>query len=84
MGKIISLSFTDEFYCYCGKILDLELMNFFEEFSESSHLRDELLMLLGFLSFEGSPVKNIVSMCVDVMNEFFTALLNCLSRSAKF
>ena len=37
---------------------------FFEEFSESSHLRDELLMLLGFLSFEGFPnEKYCVHMC---------------------
>ena len=41
----------------------------FEEFSESSHLRDALLMLLGF-----SPMKILVSMCIDVMNVF---LLYC-------
>ena len=35
----------------------------FEEFSESSHLRDELLMLLGFLSFEGFPSEKY---CVHV------------------
>ena len=48
----------------------------FEEFLRPSHLRDELLMLLGFLSFEGFPVKNIVSMCADVINVF---LLHCWS-----
>ena len=46
----------------------------FEEFPKSSHLRDELLMLLGFFSFKGFPVKNIVSKCADVMNVF---LLYC-------
>ena len=39
-----------------------------------SHLRDELLMLLGFLSFEGFPSENIVSKCADVMN---VLLLHC-------
>ena len=35
-----------------------------EEFSESSHLRDELLMLLGFFSFEGFPnEKSCVHVC---------------------
>ena len=48
----------------------------FEEFLRPSHLRDELLMLLGFLSFEGFPVKNIVSMCANVINVF---LLHCWS-----
>ena len=42
----------------------------FEEFRKPSHLRDELLMLLGFLSFEGFPSENTVSKCADVMNVF--------------
>ena len=45
----------------------------FEEFLKPSHLRDELLMLLGFLSFEGSSGEKYcvrVSMCADVMNVF--------------
>ena len=40
VGKIISLSFTDEFYCYCGKIPDLELKNFLKNFL--SHLIYEM------------------------------------------
>ena len=55
MGKIISLIFTDEFYSYYGQNPDLDLRNFFEEFLKPFHLRDELLMLLGFLSLEGFP-----------------------------
>ena len=31
---------------------------------KSSHLRDELLMLLGFLSFKGFPIKNSCVHCV--------------------
>ena len=42
-------------------------MNLFEEF-HSSHLRDELLMLLGFLSFKSFSVKNFGVQCVDVID----------------
>ena len=63
MGKIIGLIFTDEFYSYCGQNRDLDLRNFLEDFFESSHLRDELLMLLGFLSFEGFPMEKY---CIHV------------------
>ena len=33
----------------------MDFEEFFEEFLKPSHLRDELLMLLGFLSFEDFP-----------------------------
>ena len=46
----------------------------FEEFPKPSHLRDELLMLLGFCPFEGFPSENIVSKCANVINVF---LLYC-------
>ena len=42
----------------------------FEEVFKSSHLRDELLMLLGFLSFEGFPSEKSCVHCADVMNVF--------------
>ena len=51
----------------------------FEEFPKSSHSQDELLMLLGFLSFEGFPSEKSRVHCADVMNVFLTVLLNCLS-----
>ena len=47
----------------------------FEEFPKSSHLRDELLLLLGFLSFEGFPSEKSCVHCADVMN---VLLLQCL------
>ena len=47
-----------------GKIPNLEFEELFEEFLKPSHLRDELLMLLGFLSFEGFPSeKSCVHVC---------------------
>ena len=63
MGKIISLIFTDEFYSYCGQNPDPGFEELFEEFLKPSYLRDELLMLLGFLSFEGFPSEKY---CVHV------------------
>ena len=56
----------------------------FEEFPKSSHSRDDLLMLLGFLSFEGFPSEKSCVHCANVMNVFFTALIICLSLSANF
>ena len=46
----------------------------FEEFPKPSHLRDKLLMLLGFFPLKVSSVKTRVH-CADVMNVF---LLHCL------
>ena len=59
----ISLNFTNKIYSTVGTIPDLEFKEFFEEFLKTSHLRDELLMLLGFLSFEGFPTEKY---CVHV------------------
>ena len=42
-------------------------MELFEDF-QSSHLRDELLMLLGFLSFKGFPREKSRVQCVDVID----------------
>ena len=42
----------------------------FKEFPKSSHLRDEILMLLGFFSFEGFPSEKYCVHCADVMNVF--------------
>ena len=56
----------------------------FEEFFESSHSRDELLMLLWVLSFDSFPSEKY---CVHVCRCdecVFTALLFCLSSSANF
>ena len=47
----------------------------FEEFPKSSHSRDELLMFLGFLSFEGFPSEKSCVHCADVMNVFLLHLL---------
>ena len=43
---------------YCGLTL-LGFEELFEEF-QASHLRDELLMLLGFLSFKGFPGEKLL------------------------
>ena len=56
----------------------------FEEFPKSSHSRDDLLKILGFLCFESFPSEKSCVHCVDVMNVFFIALIICLSLSANF
>ena len=61
VGKIISLIFTNKLVLWVNSRSRIEEL--FEEFFESSHSRDELLMLLGFLSFEGFPNEKY---CVHV------------------
>ena len=45
-------------------------MELFEEF-QSSHLQNELLMLLGFLSFKGYPSEKSCVQCVDVIDVIY-------------
>jgi len=52
--------------------------------THSSHLEDELLIVLGFLSFKGFPVKNLCS--ILWMSVFTAATISVLSslQSANF
>ena len=47
----------------------------FEEIPKSSHSQDELLILLGFLSFEGFPIEKSCVHCANVMNIILLHLL---------
>ena len=74
---IISLIFIDKFYYLLWVKSGSGFEELFEEFPKSSHLRDELLMLLGFLPFEGVPVEKYCVHCADVLNVF---LIYCPPR----
>ena len=72
---IISLIFINKFYCLLWVKSRSRFEELFEEFPKSSHLRDDLLMLLGFFPFEGFPSEKYCVHYADVMNVF---LLHCL------
>ena len=73
--EFFSCTFISEFW---------DQFSSFNEQTQSSHLRDELLMLLGFLSFKGFPKKKLLCLVCVMLLMFLFHLSIVILQSAKF